>query len=129
MRVPDQLTRQRVIGGVSSFVRQVGNFLLSAGRWTRGTLRFFYRSTRRQARIQAAKVEIRRLQSRQLDTYAEMGRIVYQMFGEDRVRTERLRRLCEQVRQWAEDVAALEAQIAQWQVESDTSNSRSSVGE
>jgi hypothetical protein len=91
----------------------------------RTALRWLYRSTKQQAQINAARVEVRRLQSRQLDTYAEMGRVVYQMFGENRVRTERLRRLCEQVRQWQTEAAALETQIAQLDEENRSNSPRS----
>jgi len=56
-----------------------------------------WRGLVRRLKKQSAAAEIRRLESRKLDMYQEMGRIVYQMYQEDRVRTKRLRGLCETV--------------------------------
>ncbi|MCS6859518.1 MAG: hypothetical protein NZT92_04265 [Abditibacteriales bacterium] len=111
---------QRTRVGLSSTWRRIGEVVRRVGRGTRQVSLWLYRSIQRQARINAAKVEIRRLQSRQLDAYTEMGRVVYQMFGEGRVRTESLRRLCQQVQQWENDIAALEDAIARWQIEGAT---------
>lgn len=111
---------QRTRVGLSSAVRRTAEVLRRAGQGVWRAFRWVYRSTRRQAKINAAKVEIRRLQSRQLDAYAEMGRVVYRMYGEDRVRTASLRQLCQQVQQWENDIAALEAVIVRLQIEGDT---------
>lgn len=117
---------QSVRVGVSSAMRRTGGVVRRTGQSMLRAFRWVYHSTRRQAQINAAKVEIRRLQSRQLDAYAEMGRVVYRMFGEDRVRTESLRQLCQQVQQWENDIAALEAAIARLQREGDTDSGPSS---
>lgn len=116
---------QRTRVGLSSAVRGTGDVVRRAGRGVLRAFRWVYRSTHRQAKINAAKVEIRRLQSRQLDAYAEMGRLVYRMYGEDRVRTESLRQLCQQVQQWENDIAALEAAIVRLHREGDTDGSPS----
>lgn len=115
---------QRTRVGLSSAVRRTGDVVRRTGRGVLRAFRWVYRSTNRQAKINAAKVEIRRLQSRQLDAYAEMGRVVYRMYGEDRVRTESLRQLCQQVQQWENDIAALEAAISRLQIEGDTDGSQ-----
>jgi len=109
----------------SAFRRAYAEVVRRAARGVWRAFRWVYRSTHRQAKINAAKVEIRRLQSRQLDAYAEMGRLVYRMYGEDRVRTESLRQLCQQVQQWENDIAALEAAIVRLQREGDTDGSPS----
>lgn len=60
-------------------------------------LAFAWKAVVRGLRKHSAGAEIRRLESRKLDKFQEMGRIVYQMYLEDRVRTKRLRGLCETV--------------------------------
>jgi hypothetical protein len=48
------------------------------------------------------------LESRKLDLFQDMGRIVYQMYLEDRVKTKRLAGLCQSVAQL--DAASREAE-------------------
>jgi len=50
-------------------------------------------------RIQSAGAEHRRVESRKLDLFQDMGRVVYQMYLEDRVKTKRLAGLCKSVAQ------------------------------
>lgn len=64
------------------------------------------------ARIQAARLERQRLQSQRLDKLAEIGDIVYQMYGAGRVRTARLLRLCQQIEQLEAAMARTQQHIA-----------------
>ena len=57
------------------------------------------RVCRNQLRLQSAAAEYRRLESQKLDKFQQMGRIVYEMYKEDRVRTKRLSGLCQSVAQ------------------------------